>query len=299
MKLNAMSALKAKEITEQQVIGELQSREDGLLSIESAMEGSTAAIMIVNRNFIVYYVNQASINLFRDNAAEFKTAFPLFDPDKMLGTCIDVFQKNPQHQRQMLANPLLLPFKTDIQVGQLTITLYVTATYCKKGLYAGYVLEWRNVTAERNKATEYANTINQLAASASDVAVRAVEKVSQVVQTMSAFNQSVRKIEEIIAVINGIAFQTNLLVFDATVEVRNLALSSANAAKEIKTLITDSLDNISEGAKQVETAGNSMQEIVSSVQSVTDMMGASVLWLQFCKIPVLIRSTMPSLSWMK
>lgn len=643
VKLNAMSVLKAKEIAEQQqFIGELQSREDGLLSIKSAMDGSSAAIMMVSRDFIINYVNPASINLFRDNAAVFKAAFPLFDPDKMLGTCIDVFHKNPQHQRQMLANPTLLPFKTDIKVGPLIIALYVTATYCKKGLYAGNVLEWRNVSAERRKAAEDADAVgqlaaisslqgvvevgldgtilkaneiylkmlgytenelagqhmslvldpvfaksaalaslwdglvkggsatgqykriakngnevwiqasynpikdldgnqykvinytiditeqklldadhasqlaainkiqgiiefdlsgkiiavndifadisaysaaelvgshhrmlvepaysstheyklfweklangeadagiykrigkngkevwlqasynpimdlngkpfkvvkyatdislqqnaslnlaaavdetqavidavksgdltrrvnlngktgaiaslctgvnalvdqmtaiivqvheagstintaaaeifqgnsdlssrteqqgssleetassmeqlasavkqnaqnakqaNQLAASASDVAVRGGDMVSQVVKTMSAINQSARKIEDIIAVIDGIAFQTNLLALNAAVEaaragehgrgfavvageVRNLALRSANAAKEIKTLITDSVDKTTEGAKQVETAGNTMQEIVSSVQRVTDMMG--------------------------
>jgi methyl-accepting chemotaxis protein len=165
VKLNAMSVLKAKEIAEQQqFIGELQSREDGLLSIKSAMEGSSAAIMMVNRDFIITYVNQASIDLFRDNAAEFKAAFPLFEPEKMIGSCIDVFHKNPQHQRQMLANTALLPFKTDIKVGQLTIALYVTATYCKKGLYAGNVLEWRNVSAERRKAAEDADAVGQLAA---------------------------------------------------------------------------------------------------------------------------------------
>jgi methyl-accepting chemotaxis protein len=165
VKLNAMAALKAKELEEQQqLISELQSREDELLSIKSAMEGSSAAIMMVNRDFIITYVNSASIQLFNDNAAEFKTVFPLFEPAVILGTCIDVFHKSPLHQRQMLANVTLLPFKTDIKVGSLTIALYVTATYCKKGLYAGNVLEWRNVTAERRKAAEDADSLGQLAA---------------------------------------------------------------------------------------------------------------------------------------
>lgn len=165
VKLNAMAVLKAKEIAEQQqLISELQSRTDGLLSIKSAMDGSSAAIMMVDRDFIVSYVNQASIQLFSDNAAEFKAAFPLFSPAKMIGTCIDVFHKNPQHQRQMLANAALLPFKTDIKVGQLTIALYVTATYSQQGLHIGNVLEWRDVSAERLKAVADLDAVGQLAA---------------------------------------------------------------------------------------------------------------------------------------
>jgi|GEM_PF-4034904 len=164
VQLNAMSVLKAKEIAEQQFIGEMQSREDGLLSIKNAVEGPSAAIMMVNRDCIINYVNQAIINLFRENAAEFKAAFPLFDPDKMLGTSIDVFHKDPLYLRQMLANLSLLPFKTDIKVGKLTIALYVTATYCKKGLYSGNVLEWRKVSVEQRKSAEDADAIGQLAA---------------------------------------------------------------------------------------------------------------------------------------
>jgi methyl-accepting chemotaxis protein len=105
---------------------------------------------------------------------------------------------------------------------------------------------------------------------------------------MSAINESARKIEDIISVIDGIAFQTNILALNAAVEaarageqgrgfavvaaeVRNLAQRSASAAKEIKELITDSVSKTTEGTKQVETAGATMQEIVSSVKHVADI----------------------------
>lgn len=474
----------------------------------------------VNRDFIVTYVNKASIDLFTSNADEFKSAFPTFDPTKIVGTCIDVFHKRPEHQRQMLADTSRLPFKTDIKVGSLTIALYVTATYCKAGKYTGNVLEWRDVTAVRRKALEdldavgqldainkiqgviefdltgkitavnanfanvtgysdkeiignhhsmfvdpackssyeykafweklargeadmgqykrvgkggkelwlqasynpimdgngspfkvvkYATDIteqhnsatalataveetqaiieatkdgdlssrvslegktgaiaslcdgvnalmdqmtevivqvreagetintaageiasgnndlssrteqqassleetaasmeqlastvknnaenakqaNLLAIVASGIAVKGGNVVSEVVSTMGAINSSAKKIEDIISVIDGIAFQTNILALNAAVEaarageqgrgfavvageVRNLAQRSASAAKEIKELITDSVSKTAEGTKQVETAGNTMQEIVSSVQRVTDIMG--------------------------
>jgi methyl-accepting chemotaxis protein len=135
-----------------------------------------------------------------------------------------------------------------------------------------------------------AKQANQLAAAASGVAVRGGEIVSQVVNTMSAINESAKKIEEIISVIDGIAFQTNILALNAAVEaarageqgrgfavvageVRNLAQRSASAAKEINELITDSVSKTAEGTLLVENAGETMQEIVSSVKRVTDIMG--------------------------
>ncbi|MDO9365356.1 MAG: methyl-accepting chemotaxis protein [Methylotenera sp.] len=137
---------------------------------------------------------------------------------------------------------------------------------------------------------ENAKQANQLAIAASGIAVKGGKVVSEVVCTMSAINSSAKKIEDIISVIDGIAFQTNILALNAAVEaarageqgrgfavvageVRNLAQRSASAAKEIKELITDSVSKTAEGTKQVETAGSTMQEIVASVQRVTDIMG--------------------------
>jgi len=164
-KLKNESELKDNEIIEkEQLILELKARENALIAVKSAMEGSSAAVMIINRDFIVTYVNEASINLFTEKAEDFKAAFPSFDPTKIMGTCIDVFHKKPEHQRQMLADTSLLPFKTDIKVGSLTIALYVTATYSSDGNYSGNVLEWRDVTADRRKSLEDADAAGQLAA---------------------------------------------------------------------------------------------------------------------------------------
>ncbi|PPC97956.1 MAG: hypothetical protein CTY35_06525 [Methylotenera sp.] len=136
---------------------------------------------------------------------------------------------------------------------------------------------------------ENAKQANQLAITASGIAVKGGKVVSDVVSTMSAINSSAKKIEDIISVIDGIAFQTNILALNAAVEaarageqgrgfavvageVRNLAQRSASAAKEIKELIIDSVSKTAEGTVQVESAGTTMQEIVTSVQRVTDIM---------------------------
>jgi methyl-accepting chemotaxis protein len=135
-----------------------------------------------------------------------------------------------------------------------------------------------------------ANQANQLATSASDVASRGGAVVSQVVDTMEAINTSSRKIVDIISVIDGIAFQTNILALNAAVEaarageqgrgfavvaseVRSLAGRSAEAAREIKTLISDSVQKVGEGTHQVAQAGATMEEIVSSIRRVADIVG--------------------------
>jgi len=135
-----------------------------------------------------------------------------------------------------------------------------------------------------------ARQANQLAASASDVAERGGQVVSEVVNTMTEISTSSHKISDIVSVIDGIAFQTNILALNAAVEaarageqgkgfavvageVRSLAQKSAQAAKEIKTLIEDSASRVESGTQQVERAGLTMREIVDSVQRVTDIMG--------------------------
>ncbi|MFC4274275.1 methyl-accepting chemotaxis protein [Achromobacter aloeverae] len=135
-----------------------------------------------------------------------------------------------------------------------------------------------------------ARQANQLAASASDVAERGGSAVNEVVSTMQGISASSRKISEIVSVIDGIAFQTNILALNAAVEaarageqgkgfavvageVRSLAQRSAQAAKEIKGLIEDSVTKVGAGSQQVERAGATMQEIVASVKRVTDIMG--------------------------
>jgi methyl-accepting chemotaxis protein len=145
------------------------------------------------------------------------------------------------------------------------------------------------LTSTVKQNADNAREANQLAASASEVARKGGEVVSQVVDTMGSINTSANKIVDIIGVIDGIAFQTNILALNAAVEaarageqgrgfavvaseVRNLAQRSAAAAKEIKTLIGDSVEKVERGSKLVGQAGVTMDEVVASVKRVTDIM---------------------------
>jgi len=140
------------------------------------------------------------------------------------------------------------------------------------------------------QTAESASQANQLAASATEVARRGGQVVSEVVSTMGEINTASKRIADIIGVIDGIAFQTNILALNAAVEaarageqgrgfavvaseVRSLAHRSAEAAREIKTLIASSVERVEQGTTLVSAAGATMDDIVASVQRVTDIIG--------------------------
>ena len=145
------------------------------------------------------------------------------------------------------------------------------------------------LTSTVKQNADNAKQANQLAISSSNVATKGGQVVRDSVATMAQISDSSKKIADIISVIDGIAFQTNILALNAAVEaarageqgrgfavvaaeVRNLAQRSANAAKEIKTLITDSVSKVESGTTQVTQAGKTMDEIVESIKRVTDIM---------------------------
>lgn len=146
------------------------------------------------------------------------------------------------------------------------------------------------LTATVKQNADNAYEASSLVQSTSGIAVKGGDAVDHVVQTMDSIKESSNKIVDIIGVIDGIAFQTNILALNAAVEaarageqgrgfavvaaeVRNLAQRSAGAAKEIKTLIGNSVDQVQIGGKLVEDAGNTMKEIIDSVKSATSIMG--------------------------
>ena len=149
-------------------------------------------------------------------------------------------------------------------------------------------MEELGATVRQN--ADSAKQANQLAQSATTIAVQGGNVVGQVVETMKGINDSSRKISDIISVIDGIAFQTNILALNAAVEaarageqgrgfavvageVRSLAGRSAEAAKEIKSLITASVERVEQGTLLVDKAGATMTEVVGAIRRVTDIMG--------------------------
>lgn len=136
-----------------------------LSRMKAALDGATTAIMMVDKNLIITYVNRATVDLMAKYEADFRSAYPAFDPSKLLGTCIDIFHKHPSHQRNLLANPKNLPRKAEIRFGKVAIEINVTASYDGAGEHVGSMLEWFDVTARLLQAADARGQVDAISKS--------------------------------------------------------------------------------------------------------------------------------------
>ena len=132
--------------------------------MKRAIDNVAVAVMMIDRDFMVTYANDTTRKMLRDNAEQFRKIWPNFDAEKILGSCIDMFHKNPSHQRQMLADPSRLPYKTEINVGELRFALHVTASYDARGNYCGNTLEWADISDAHAKALQNAEYVGMFEA---------------------------------------------------------------------------------------------------------------------------------------
>lgn len=129
-------------------------KEEQASRLQVAVDGAQTAMMMIDRDFYVTYVNEATRHLMRQHAETLRGLFPGFDPNNLVGVNIDIFHKNPAHQRQLLATPDRLPYETDIAVGPLKFHLRVSAIRDLEGNYIGNTLEWSDVTELRASEIE-------------------------------------------------------------------------------------------------------------------------------------------------
>ncbi len=412
-------------------VTEARAREIEITRLKSAIDGASTNLMMCDENLRITYANPAVINMLLRRQDELRKIWPSLDANNLIGTCIDDFHKDPSHQRALLSDPSRLPFRSSNQIGELEFDLSATYVSGPNGEYMGNLVEWKDITDQRDaerqinemiqaaiegkldRRIDYANyegfmhslgksinqlmdaivepiqegkralaalaegdltqimqgefkgdfaelrdainssitnllnmvgqilnasgsissgaseiargnqdlsqrteeqassleetassmeqmtstvrqnadnarQANQLASAAREQASKGGEVVKNAVDAMAEINQSSKKIADIIGVIDEIAFQTNLLALNAAVEaarageqgrgfavvageVRNLAQRSAGAAKEIKTLINDSVDKVDEGSRLVDESGKTLEEIVDAVKKVSDI----------------------------
>jgi methyl-accepting chemotaxis protein len=143
-----LSAYDSAEDSEMAVTSVKQ--EDDFTSVMAkALDSAVTAVMMIDRDFNITYANQSTLDMLSEHEATLKQIFPGFSVKGLVGSNIDAFHKNPQHQRQLLSDPGNLPYTTDIKVGPLAFRLNVTAMYDQGGSYVGNMLEWHNVTEEK------------------------------------------------------------------------------------------------------------------------------------------------------
>lgn len=137
-------------------VTEKREKEEQAARLQRAVDGAQIAIMMVDRNLVITYVNDSTKQLLKKNEADIRASFPTFSAEHIVGTCIDVFHKNPAHQRRLLDDPRNLPYETDIKVGPLTFHIRVAAIHDLAGKYVGNTMEWSDVTALRARETDVA-----------------------------------------------------------------------------------------------------------------------------------------------
>ncbi len=123
----------------------------------------STAVMIVDRDLVVTYLNPASKQLFAKNAAAFRKLWPQFDDRHIVGACVDLFHKDPALQRRLLSDPRNLPYRADISAGPLRISLCVNGLFDLAGNYIGNILEWADVTTLRTLESQEAAVNSSMA----------------------------------------------------------------------------------------------------------------------------------------
>jgi len=137
-------------------VTEQRKNEEQAFRLQKAVDGAQTAMMMIDRDLVITYANEETIKLLRRYEDILRSLYPAFSVDKAIGSCIDMFHKNPAHQRRLLDDPRNLPYETDIQVGPLTFHIRASAILDLSGKYIGNTLEWDDVTETRKKEIEVA-----------------------------------------------------------------------------------------------------------------------------------------------
>ena len=238
--------------------------------LRSSIEGAMTPIMQIDRDFKITYVNPASVRLFRKHLDVFRAEYPGFDPDKLVGTNIDVFHKNPQRQRELLGDPKNLPYSTIIQIGPLRFRLNVTAMYDVHGKYIGNTLEWFEITSSIEVKEAALKTSQELSEAARSLTEISNQMASNAEETSAQTNTVSSAAEEISRNVNGVAgaieeMNTSIKeIAERASDAANIASKAVEVSNETNAVIS----NLGESSREI----NKVIKVINSIAQQTNLL---------------------------
>ncbi len=273
----------------------VEKRKAGFM-LRQFIDQSEGAVMMIDRDFIITYANETTVAMLNKYASIFREVWPSFDPTKVMGACIDMFHKDPSHQRKLLADPNNLPYQTDIQVGPVTFALSVSAQYNDADEYVGNALEWKDVTAERKqiardqKVAEYqaqevenvSRVLNLAAAGDLTQAYQVAEADEDTLPTYETFSEIAKAVNAMFAnlreVIGGVAQNAETLNSTST-ELSATATQLANGASETtnqSATVSSAAEEMSINMNNMAASSEEMTTNVKTVAAAVEQMTASI-----------------------
>lgn len=267
--------------------------------LQRIVDTSRDAMITIDREFKVTYVNEASKRILAENKDAIRDLWPGFDPDNVVGVCVDQFHKNPKHQRDLLANPSNLPMETDIELGQLTFALKVDALIDSNGAYVGNTLMWGDVTESRNrvrrdaKSAEFQrNEVNELSHVLTQIADGDLTQTYEVqagdadtaevrgtfVGISDAVNAMCDKLRTVIGGISQSSKQLTETASDLSSQATGMASTAeettsqsatvAAAAEEMSTNMGNMAASTDQMTKNVQSVAKAVGELTSSITEI-------------------------------
>lgn len=272
-------------------ISELKTEQANASRLLCMIDSMPLAIMYVDRDLVIRYANPATYELLN----KVQHALPM-PAEKIVGTCIDDFHKNPAHQRGILDDPSGLPLTTQIEVGGETLSFSVSSIYSDTGEHIGSMASGRIMTEEvqtKQKAaavgstvaasvTEMVSTIDEIAKNVTRTASLAKDAegvAAETSQSVGSLGDSSRKIGEVVGVIQELADQTNLLVLNATIEAARAGESGrsfavvASEVKELANATAKATQNIEQSVREIR---QSITESIGEVSTNTTTVAAAI-----------------------
>jgi len=265
-------------------ITEARKQADEAARMQSSISGSATAMMMIDRDLVITYVNEATNNLLTENLGDFQEAFPGFSVEALVGTCIDIFHKNPAHQRKILSDKNNLPYRADIRVGDLYITLNMSAMLDMDGNFIGTTLEWANVTESKIAANVINDTIRQLdertvnlnEATETMVSMSAevTSQVGSITQETSSAASGAEEMSNTMTGISSAAEQASANINSvavATEQMTNSVAEIANNAEKAREVTQSAVKNVGNASERVEELDLAAREISKVIEVIVEI----------------------------